>query len=208
LQTRYSGETGTEKNVKGKKTVVSDALTITGNFAPGQIGGGRHISGGRNALKQMIGSTIPTITFGTNGTMVTSAQLSSNANGLLGTINMQGGSFKSKSTVAPNGLSMEENNLPVRMIPAKLSLVSMGCPIAELYQKYFVDFDTGTTLDNLYNVTSVAHTINQGKFSTSWQLSYDDGYGRFYGAQKLTNYIKEFNKTLPEQPPEAKSPLK
>jgi hypothetical protein len=72
------------------------------------------------------------------------------------------------------------------MFPAQLTMTTFGCPIAYLYQQYFIDFGTGTTLDNLYNCTQVSHTIRAGKFETNWTFMFSDGYGKFTGAPTLT----------------------
>lgn len=153
-----------------------------------------------NILRELIKDTIPTITIGTNGSLVTNASLASKMDGLLGTINALGGSFKAKSTVAANGLTMEAYNLPMRVIPAQLTMNSMGCPIADLYQQYFIDFGTGTTIDNLYACTQLQHTLNPGKFETSWTFAYTDGYGQFFGAETIEEHLKKITE-------EANAPL-
>ena len=63
--------------------------------------------------------------------------------------------------------------------PSTLSAKTLGCPNLRLFQKYFVDFGTNTTLDNYYIVTSVQHTLGPGNFSTDLSLRPYDVYGRF-----------------------------
>ena len=81
-------------------------------------------------------------------------------------------------------------------------MTSKGCPIASLYQQYFIDFGTGTTLDNLYNCTQLQHSIGPGKFDTSWTFAFTDGYGKFAGAPTIasgvTNQIDSFVKNRDE----------
>lgn len=69
----------------------------------------------------------------------------------------------------------------------------MGCPLATMAQHYFIDFNTGTTLDNLYIVTGLTHQITPGKFETSWQFGYADGYGRYEGAPNIVEQIKKLS---------------
>ncbi len=60
----------------------------------------------------------------------------------------------------------------ITVIPAKISFTMLGCPIVSRGQSVFVDLGTGTTLDNVYTVSSVNHGIDaRGNFSTSVTLS-------------------------------------
>jgi len=148
---------------------------------------------GRNVLRNYMESVplnIPTIEHGLNGTLVSNASVTSKADGLLGAIYMQGGSFKASSKLTNNGLAMAANNLPMRVIPGQLTVSTMGVPIADLYQTFFVDFGTGTTLDNIYSATGVSHSITPGKFETSWTFAYTDGYGKFYTPLPVNEFVK------------------
>jgi hypothetical protein len=145
---------------------------------------------GRDVLRDYLGNTVPTLMYGTNGTMIKNASLSSQTNGLLGTINLLGGSFKQKSTLTASGLQESANNLPMRLVPAQLSVTSVGCPLAEPYQAFFIDFGTGTTLDNIYTSSQVAHSFSPGRFETSWTFIYSDGYGKFYSATSPAETLK------------------
>jgi hypothetical protein len=48
----------------------------------------------------------------------------------------------------------------------------------------FLDFETGTTVDNAYAVTGIKHSLSPGKFTTSLTLSYGDVYGKYENAAK------------------------
>jgi len=150
----------------------------------------------RDVLRNFVGELVPTITYGTNGSMITNATLASKTDGLLGTINLLGGSQKSSAKLSDNGLAHEANNLPMRIVPAQLTMTSLGCPIAEPYQSFYIDFGTGTTLDNIYASTQVAHTFSPGKFETSWTFAYADGYGKFFSASSLGDAMKKFNEDI------------
>jgi len=86
--------------------------------------------------------------------------------------------------------------LPLRVVPAQLSLTTLGCPLAAMAQTYFVDANTGTSLDNLYVVTGLSHNFSQGKYETQWTLGYADAYGRFTGA---ANLIDLYNEIVPPE---------
>lgn len=145
-----------------------------------------NIGKGRDALMNYLGERVPKITVGTEGSLITSIQLSSKTSGLEGTIAMQGGTQRRDSSIVSTGLSQEQYSLPMILYPAELSMNSMGCPLASMQQQFFVDFGTNTTLDNCYTVTKVTHTFAPGKFETSWGLCYTDGYGRMISGNELT----------------------
>lgn len=129
----------------------------------------------------------PTIRIGTNGTMVTAANVASKTDGLMGSINTIKAS-KGKKEGGPgandNGL-FDLMGLPLRTTPVQLTLNTVGCPTMQLYQNYFVDFDTGTTIDNIYSCTQIGHAISQGKFTTSLTFAYLNGYGKFSMPQSV-----------------------
>lgn len=164
------------------------------------VGDVKIIGSGKDVLRDFLGYTVPTITYGSNGTMVTNASLASKMDGLMATAALLGGSQRAKATTTPNGLAMSENNLPLRLLPAQLTLNTYGCPIAQLYQQYFIDFGTGTTLDNVYSATQINHSFSPGKFETSWTFVYSDGYGRFYNASSLNQGIKNLIQTIQTPP--------
>jgi hypothetical protein len=132
-------------------------------------------------VRDLLKRDVPSITLGTNGTMVHSANLASKTDGLQGTINYMNsikGTESGKATMTVDGLS-ELTGMPIRTVPVQLTLSTMGVPIAALYQQYYIDFNTGTSFDNLYTCTQVAHTIGPGKFFTNWTFMYTDGYAKF-----------------------------
>lgn len=157
--------------------------------------------GSSTLVRDYLSNTVPKITFGTNGTTIISAALASKQDALLSTVNMLKND-RIKNTVAPNGAG--DYGLPMRVVPAALSLTTLGCPLASMAQQYFVDFQTGTTLDNLYIVTGLAHVIGPGKFETSWTMSYSDAYGRFVGAQNISDLISDLAKKVDQSEKETK----
>lgn len=164
----------------------SQRITIDG------VSVGPKIPKGKNILKELVGSTMPVITVGgTNATLIKQAQFSSKTDGKVAAMLLTGGTFKSKASLAPNGLSMSENNIPVRALPAELSISTMGCPIAEPRQMFFIDFETGTQLDNIYAVRELQHTFGPGRFETSWKFLYQDGYATFVGAPGVNREFME-----------------
>lgn len=145
---------------------------------------GKNVMGIKNQLKKHV----PNITIGTNGSMVLNATLSSKTDGTIGAIYLKNAMNGKKKTLSTPGNGLEEDSgIPLKVVPAQLTMTTMGVPIAQLYQKYYIDFDTGTTLDNLYHCTQIQHSIAQGKFTTNWTFSYANGYGKFSAPPTITS---------------------
>jgi hypothetical protein len=133
------------------------------------------INGGPQRLKEFMMKTSPYIIVGAQGTAVKNAGLSTQQNPQLSTVNL----LRSFHTdpLQPNGES--PGGLPLQVIPCDLSVASLGCPLLEYGTKFFVDFGTGTTIDNYYFVTGLSHKFEAGMFATDIRFSPYDGWGRY-----------------------------
>ena len=94
-----------------------------------------------------------------------------------------------------------DGGITLRVIPATLTLETLGNPLATMAQQYFVDFQTSTTLDNLYIVVGLTHQFSPGKFATSWQLGYSDAYGVFESAPAIQTWLTQFPTNPSSQTP-------
>ena len=139
-------------------------------------------------IKDTVSKLMPTIMYGANGTTIFNAALSSKADPLLTAANLTRG-FSTRNDSAPNGSG--ELGIPLRVIPAQLTMNTLGCPLATMGQKFFIDFGTGTTLDNVYVVTGLSHTFSPGKFETSWTFAFHDAYGVYQDAPNITEQVKD-----------------
>lgn len=149
-------------------------------------------------IKEYVSKMVPTIIYGTNASSVISANLASKQDALLATTQMQAqakGSGKPQ-TLQPNGSDV--GGLPLRVVPASMTMNTFGCPLLTYGQQFFIDFNTGTTIDNMYLVTGLTHTITPGKFESSLSLTFYDAYGKFFSAPTISDYVKSM------QVPEAK----
>jgi hypothetical protein len=145
-------------------------------------------------IKDIVSKLVPTIRFGANGTTITQASLASKADPLLSTVQMIR-SMTVKNGASPTGAG--EGGIPLRVIPAQLSMTTLGNPLACMAQSYMIDFQTGTTLDNLYIVIGLTHSFSPGKFETQWSFGYADAYGVFEGAPNLIHAISSFPPEIP-----------
>lgn len=142
-------------------------------------------------IKRFVSSRIPTIRLGQNAGAVESLSITSNQDQLLSTVNMLRTAEK-KPALAPSGAGL--HNLPLRVIPMQMQMTSLGCPIIYPAQLFFVDCDTGTTLDNMYIMTNITHTIGPGTFKTSAQLAPWDAYGKFESSQRVVDsFIEQYD---------------
>ena len=136
------------------------------------------IKGGFPALKGFIQASMPTIIYGSQNSAVTKADLSSMNNSKLATINMQ----RSGMGGGSGAQGARDTGLPLQTAPTKLSLTTLGCPIVSYGQNFFVDFGTGTTVDNVYVVSGIGHSIANGKFETKLKMTQVDAFGKFTSA--------------------------
>ncbi len=119
------------------------------------------------AARQFISNAFPTFLIGSDTGMITNATFSSQpagdvASGYLLTA-LEGGSTGNSTGASAAGDLIDDVNI----IPTTVNMTMMGNVLLARGQTYFIDFNTGTTLDNTYTVTSVSHSIKPGSFTTS-----------------------------------------
>lgn len=128
-------------------------------------------------IKKFVAKTLPTIVYGGNASTVISANVSSKQDPLLTSVQMMANKAGRPSVTQPNGGGT--GGLPLRIIPASISVSSHGCPLLDFMQLFFIDFNTGTTIDNVYGVTGLTHTITPGKYESQMTMTYYDAYGQY-----------------------------
>jgi hypothetical protein len=72
-----------------------------------------------------------------------------------------------------------QRGVPMQIAPTECSIEMLGCPSLAYMQQFFIDFGTGTSADNIYNVTGIEHKIEPGSFTTSAKLIFTDAYGKY-----------------------------
>ena len=121
----------------------------------------------KSTARQFIANAFPTLTIGSDTGMITNATFSSQpagdvASGYLLTA-LEGGSTGNATGASATGDLIDDVNI----IPTTINMTMIGNVLLTRGQTYFIDFNTGTTLDNTYTVTSVSHSIKPGSFTTS-----------------------------------------
>lgn len=159
-----------KKNKDGSYSINPEKINNKQNF----IGG----------IKDVYKEIYPSLTFGTQNSIILNANVSTINDNKLSTIFMTRPDRNDQSLIN-NRVSSE---LPLVIMPTQASVEIIGCPWINFGQSVFLDFETGTTLDNKYVVTGITHNLSPGTYTTQLTLSYGDNYGQ------LKNFEDEINK--------------
>lgn len=130
------------------------------------------MKGNYEELKKLVSTGMPTITYGSSTSVISNASLSSNSSAGLGNVLMQRAFTEPASTTADN----IGTGPPMQVIPATLSITTVGCPLFYPMQRFFVDFGTGTSVDNVYAVINVDNKISKDGFTTDIKFGLADGW--------------------------------
>lgn len=120
-----------------------------------------------NFVKHMIMSRNPTIIHGSSTGVVNSIKVQSNTASDLSNILM----VESYAQSNEGEQEVEEGFDETVLIPTTVNLELMGFPMLSRGQQIFIDFGTQTSLDNLYMVKTVEHSIEPGSFKTNAVLT-------------------------------------
>ena len=132
------------------------------------------IVGGFPKLKQFLMKTVPSMRYGEGTSGIISAKVNSMSDPALTTVSMQ---RQASSPEAPT--HSRSQGLPLVVAPVECSIETIGCPLWSFGQQVFIDFGTGTTIDAIYGVTGVEHTIEPGNFKSTVKLTPMNSYARY-----------------------------
>lgn len=155
------------------------------------------------ATKKFISQGLPTLVFGRGGGMVTSAGLSSLNDPALATVNMM--RMENNNAATPD--MTKRRGLPLRITPTEVSVEMLGLPTVQYMQYVFVDFNTGTTADNIYAITGIDHKLEAGSFTTSLKLiAPSDAYAAYESPKRKVEIGTSTLRSLLGLPPAEKPP--
>jgi len=125
------------------------------------------LAGGFPALKNYISRAMPSVAYGSQNSGIIKANVQSMQNALLSTVNMQ------RQGLRPGDQpqSKRDAGVPMTVQPVECSLETIGCPLWEFGQQIFIDFGTGTSVDNVYQVIGLDHSLKAGEFRTTVKLA-------------------------------------
>jgi hypothetical protein len=170
-------ESGKNDHAAAAREIIEQArnLGLIENISEDGTTNAVQIKGGPKKLKEFIANTMPSIIYGGSATAVGSAGFKTMNDPRLSTVNMLRSGDASPLT--PTGAG--QGGIPLWMHPGQMDMNIIGCPLIEFTQGFFVDFQTNTSIDNIYAVTKLDHTINGGEFKTSLSLVPFDAYGQY-----------------------------
>ena len=127
-------------------------------------------------------NSMPSVRYGQEASGIIGASLQSMSDPALTTINMIRNSGGPEDPVGAR-----QSGLPMRVAPMQLSLDTIGCPLWNFGQQIFVDFGTGTTVDNIYAVVGIDHSMSSGEFKSKVKMVQLDSYGKFESLVDVVN---------------------
>jgi hypothetical protein len=125
----------------------------------------------KRSAKLLAENLYPTIRIGSDAAVIMGASYTSQPAGDLQSVYLLSAltdSAPGSSTGASSNSAIIDD---VFIIPSTVTLTMLGNTCIARGQTYYIDFNTGTTLDNAYTVTAVSHTIRPGTFTTTATLA-------------------------------------
>ena len=135
------------------------------------------IAGGPDQLRGILAANMPTLKYGTEFSGILNASLATNSDSTMETIHMQ---RQGGASGTDDGF---DAGLPMTVKPVTLSIETFGCPYVNFGQQFFVDFQTNTTIDDIYAVTGASHTLTPGEFKSSIKLTPLNKTGQYRNLQ-------------------------
>ena len=137
-----------------------------------------------NKLRGIMASNMPTLKYGTEFSGILAANLSTQSNPQMESIHM----VRQKRGNQP--ATPGDDGMPLRVRPSQLSLDTFGCPLVNFGQQFFVDFNTNSTIDDVYAVTGVSHSISPGDFKSSIKMVPLQKFGQFSSLKDTLDTIQ------------------
>ena len=158
------------------------------------------------AVKKFIAEGLPVIRYGNSAGMIKNISVASISDPALATINI----IKADESETDSPDVSRKKGLPMIVTPTEVSMDLLGCPLINFGQSVYIDFGTGTTVDNIYACTGVTHTFNPGEFSTSAKFIINVGAYGVYNSDRRAVDIAAANAQQasggPETTPSASTP--
>jgi len=127
------------------------------------------VSVNKAQAKSIISAAYPTIRIGSEGSTIINASYSTMSSGVVENSLQFSAIAEGYSGVSGTATSAEVN-ANFYLTPSSVTISMLGMPLLNRGQNYFIDFGTGTSIDNVYTVTTVKHSIKGGQFTTTATL--------------------------------------
>jgi hypothetical protein len=123
--------------------------------------------------KEVIKRVYPTLIYGSETSGLLSVNFSSENDSQLTSIML------TRTRPDDHAKPGDKDGVPIMVMPASLSVETLGCPYLSYAQFFYLDLGTNTNIDNVYAITSIDHSIEPGKFRTSAKLTHYESFGIF-----------------------------
>lgn len=183
LNNRHQSPSGDDdpaviQTVAGKVNVdVRSALASHANFLTDEAGGIDVISPTVNHAnaRRAVSDAVPTFKYGINTSGILSLDVRGSTSGpIADALIMQAliEEQRSDSDSAEEEGQGSDRSIPAdtQLVPATVTLNTIGCPLLAFGQQYFLSMGTGTTLEQVYGITRLVHTLRAGEFKSSATL--------------------------------------
>jgi len=149
-------------------------------------------------MSQRVASTVPSFIYGSNHSAITSLDVRGSTSGPLADALIMQSLLEERRAASGDTEAGQGATLGVdadlQLVPATITLNTLGCPLLAFGQQYFLSMGTGTTLEQIYGITRLTHTIGPGDFKSSATL-YPTNSGRMVAQttslRSLRNLITE-----------------
>lgn len=198
---QFSTELGRTSVMGSKKEYTEKAAEVINSLISNRIikedpqNSGTYVFNRKDVLpiKREIKKKVPSVTYGTQSSAIIDASVTTVNEAKLNTVFITRSGIQ-RQDKGKKLLSPEE--LPLNVLPAQATATIYGCPFINFAQMIYMDFETNTTLDNIYAVTGIKHDLSPGKFTTSLTLTYADIFGKYRTA--ISN-VSEALKSTPRE---------
>ncbi len=119
-------------------------------------------------VKQFIKRSYPSITYGSSGGVINDMSIQSNTSAEISRVVMVDSYNNLKKL--QTGQSEETQFEDVVTFPNTITVNCMGMPLISRGESIFIDFGTDTSIDNIYTVKAIQHSLSSGKFESSLTL--------------------------------------
>jgi len=173
------GQQGVIKNVTSTSSTSSSA--INGDTAAYQINlTGLLRADSPRKLQEFMSRSLPVIHYGSGAGLVKSISVNSINDARLSTVNI----IKAQDAQGANPAASKEAGLPLLLNGTEVQVELLGCPILHFMQSVYINFGTGTSIDNIYACTGLSHKMSPGQFSTSAKFTLHTGAYGIYSSVK------------------------
>jgi hypothetical protein len=156
-----------------------------------------------NNMKSKFKNYMPSLTFGQSNSALISGNITTNQDAKYSTVllmQQNGEEAEKQPTQYDFELFNQMNSSPMWVIPSQASAQIIGCPLVNFSQLVFLDFNTGTSIDNMYFINGIKHSISPGKFTTDLTLVQKDIYSQFESeASSIAEFFTSIGRFESEQ---------